>query len=76
MAHRVFSELILAGFGGAVLFLGAAFRWWAMLVPVCVAGFLVYAWEFSSEGAAYASIVCVAGCLAVAAGVLLRQALW
>jgi hypothetical protein len=68
-------EWALAVFAVGGVLLGAAFRWWAVLVPVGLGCFLVYGWEFSSEGVVYAAILVATGCPAVAAGVFVRRAL-
>jgi hypothetical protein len=60
--------------GGGVL-VGFVFKWWGLLASIGFPCFLVYAWEFNSEGIAYAAIGGVAASGAVVAGRLLRRRL-
>lgn len=72
MALYVISLAVLVGGG---LLVGLAFRWWGLLASVGFACFLAYAWEFGSEGRAYAAIAGLIASGAVVAGSLLRRAL-
>ena len=59
--------------GGGGLLVGVVFRWWGLLVPIGLACFLAYAWEFTLEGTAFAVLVAVLGTIGVALGAVLRR---
>jgi hypothetical protein len=58
---------------GGGLLAGGIFKGWGLLGSVGFAFFLAYAWEFSSEGVAYATIAGVVASVAVIAGIAVRR---
>jgi hypothetical protein len=72
MPFYVVALIVLVGGGFLV---GFAFKWWGLIAAVVLACFLAYAWEFGSEGVAYAVIAGLVASGAVVVGSVMRRAL-
>jgi hypothetical protein len=70
VALYVISLMVLVSAG---LVVGLALSWWGLLASLGFACFLAYAWEFGSEGVAYATIAGLVVSSAVVVGSLLRR---